>query len=290
MFLNLPDEQLRAICRTHIEALEKWMRLMLHLALTEKYGNDYLHVKNADGNYKFKTKLVENADKMKAAEPGRFPTLLDTLFLDDLIYMVCHNDIYSTLSGALRDFYPEGMQETRTFLNRIVPVRNKLSHTNPFSERDAQRAVCYSNDFIDAAKEYFKQKKMTDSFNVPTIIRISDSFGNEMLPPNAKSFVYELKDPETSQPLTLHHGDKFSVTLEIDPSFNPNDYDLRWDKTEGLEIYDNGKKVTISIGNNLIGEKKLIGCYVISHNDWHRSTGYDQFLVLKFTALPMPTV
>lgn len=291
MYLNLTDEQLRSLCRTNIEALEKWARLMLHLVLTEKFGADYIHAKNPDGNYKFKTKLVEKADEMIKNEPGRFPTHLDTLFLEELIYMLCHQDVYPLLSPHLKDFYPEGKEELKTFLGRVLSVRNKLSHSNPFSHRDAQRAVCYSNDFIDAVKHYFEQKNMTKEFNVPTIIKVTDSFGNESIPADmAETIIYRINDPETKKPKVLYLGDRFSLTLEMDPSFPETDYHLEWLNREGIEILDNGKKINVTIGNKLIGENVLIGCNVVSHNDWHRYGDHDQTLILQFKALPSPSV
>lgn len=291
MYLNLTDEQLRSLCRTNIEALEKWARLMLHLVLTEKFGSDYIHAKNPDGNYKFKTKLVEKADEMIKNEPGRFPTHLDTLFLEELIYMLCHQDVYPLLSPHLKDFYPEGKEELKTFLGRVLSVRNKLSHSNPFSHRDAQRAVCYSNDFIDAVKHFFEQKNMTKEFNVPSIIKVTDSFGNEFIPTTSgEIFSVTILDPATKKPKVLYVGDKFSVTLEIDPSFADTDYRLEWTKKDGVEIVDGGKKVNVTVGNALVGENTCLVCRVISDKDWHRFGSNDHSLLLQFKALPTPTV
>lgn len=291
MYLNLSDEELRSICRTNIEALEKWARLLLNKVLVKKYGVDYIHTKNADGNYMFRKKLVEKADEMMTNEPGRFPTSLDTLFLEDLVYVICHDKVYPLLSKHFKetDFYPQGKEQIRTHLDRLIPIRNKLSHTNPFSNRDAQRAVCYSNDFIDAVKYYFEQENMEKEFNVPTIIKITDSFGNETIPSETKETIhYQLIDPATKQQKVLRRGDKFSVTLEIDPSFSQDDYHLEWQKYEGMDIVENGKKIIVEIGNELIGENNLIGCKVISSNEWHRYNGYDQRFILQFKALPEP--
>lgn len=292
MFTKLNDEQLRQICRTNIESLEKWARLFIHFTLSSALGADYFHCKNPDGNYKLKKSIIENADNRMKDEPGRFPTPLDTLFLEDIVYILCHQDFYKPyFSPHLTEFYPEGKDELRTFLNRLISVRNKLSHTNPFSLRDAERAVCYSNDFIDAVKNYFLNSRMEKEFNVPTVIKISDSLGNEYIPKNDSSIgsdLIQLIDPATKQPKIFYLGDSFSVTLEIDPSFPPDEYDINWHKTEGVEILENGRKITVTINNNLIGENSHISSEIVSHEPWHRFRNYDHRIFVKFKALPMP--
>lgn len=292
MLQSLSNEELRQICRTNIEALEKWARLFIHYVLKASLGDDYFHKKNPDGNYMLKKSIVENADNRMSAEPGRFPTPLDTLFLDDIIYILCHNDLYRNyFSPHLKTFYPEGVNELRTFLSRLVPVRNKLSHTNPFSNRDAERAICYSNDFIDAVKAYFLNNRMEKEFNIPTVLKVTDSLGNEYLPENkaeAKADVIKIIDPATKQSMVFFSGDKFSVTLEMDPSYPSTDYTINWNKKEGVEILEDGKKINVTIGNELIGEDILIACSVISNKPWHRFNNYDHKIILRFKALPLP--
>lgn len=65
-----------------------------------------------------KKSFVEKADKMMADEPLRFPTPVDTLFVEDIIYILCKPDFYNDyFSPYLRVMYPEGNNELRTFLN-----------------------------------------------------------------------------------------------------------------------------------------------------------------------------
>lgn len=289
MYIALSDEQLRQICRTHIESLEKWARAMLHHALTGQFGPDYIHAKNPDGNYTFKKALVEKSDSMMAAEPGRFPTHLDTFYLDELIYLLTRNDVYSLLQSAIGNFYPEGVNELRTFLTRLVPIRNKLSHTNPFSLREAEQVVCYSNDFTDAAKHYFLEKNMAKEFNTPNILKITDSLGNEYTPKEVLQAIHvTLKDPSTGEPKVFFKNDTFSVSLTMDPSFQSSDYEIKWRAKKGVEILDNGKRINVVIGDELIGENSLLSCQIVSHNSWHRFNGHDQQLIISFKALPTP--
>ena len=50
MYYKYTDEELRSICRTHIESFEKWARIIIHKTLSEKIGLDYIHAKGVDGN------------------------------------------------------------------------------------------------------------------------------------------------------------------------------------------------------------------------------------------------
>lgn len=132
---------------------------------------------------------------------------------------------------------------------------------------------------------------MEKEFNIPTVIKVTDSLGNEYLPGNKAGHgadVIEILDPTTRQRKAFFYGDEFSVTMEMDPSYPPTDYTLNWDKSAGVEILEDGKKINITIGNELIGEENLIACSVISNKPWHRFKTYDHKIILKFKALPLP--
>lgn len=291
MYYRYSDEELRTICRNHIENFEKWARIFIHNVLSEKIGDNYFHEKGEDGNYRMKKAIVEKADKMMADEPLRFPTPLDTLFVEDIIYILCKPDFYRDyFSPYLHDMYPEGNNEFRTFLKRLIPIRNKLSHTNPFSIREAERCVCYSNDFIDCIKEYYRMAGKDKDFNIPTIIRVNDSLGNEYLIKENEILSFQSIDiiaPDSKQKKVFYLGEKFSLNLTLDPSFSEDSYTLNWSPKQGIEILDNGKRVDVTITKDLIGERSSITCKLITTNEWHKYPGYDQQLLITFKALPL---
>ena len=132
---------------------------------------------------------------------------------------------------------------------------------------------------------------MTKEFNVPSVMRITDSFGNENIySDNPQIARHILTDPSSKDPKTLYMGDQFTINIEMDPSFPESEYQINWHKKEGLEILDNGRKIVATIGNALIGEAvELIGT-VISNKEWHRFGSYDQLVVINFKALPSPTM
>ena len=291
MYYKYSDEELRTICRNHIENLEKWARIFIHNVLSEKLGDDYFHAKGADENYRMKKSFVEKADKMMADEPLRFPTPVDTLFVEDIIYILCKPDFYNDyFSPYLRVMSPEGNNELRTFLNRLIPIRNKLSHTNPFSIREAEQCVCYSNDFIGCIKGYYKMTGKEKEFNIPTIIRVNDSLGNEYLIKENGILSFQsinIIDPDSKQKKVFYLGEKFSLNLTLDPSFSEDSYTLNWSSKQGIEILDKGKRINVTITKDLIGEKSSITCKLVTTNEWHKYSGYDQQLLITFKALPL---
>ena len=290
MYYKYSSEELRTICRSHIENFEKWARIFIHSVLTEKLGEDYFHSKGADGNYKMKKAFVEKADDMMKNEPSRFPTPVDTLFVDDIIYILCKPDFYRDyFSKYLSTMYPEGCSELRTFLNRLIPIRNKLSHANPFSIREAEQCVCYCNDFVECIKNYYSMIGKDKDFNVPTIIKANDSLGNEYMIEEDKIVHvarFNILDPVSQKKKVFYLGEKFSLNLTIDPSFEKNSYTLEWGKRDGVEIVSNGEQINVTITNQLIGENVILSCKLITKNEWHRYSGYDQRLLVKFKALP----
>lgn len=289
MYYKYTDEELRSICRTHIESLEKWARIIIHKTLSEKIGADYIHAKGEDGNYLIKTERVKAVDKRMVEEPHRFPTPVDALFLDDIIYLLCKHDFYKLYFGTyLTKMYPEGREELKTFLDRLIPIRNKLSHTNPLSIRDAEQCICYCNDFIESVKEYFRVNGMGKEFNIPTIIKVTDSLGNEYVEKegiNGTIFIHVI-DPKDNSPKIFYLGEKLSVNLIIDPSFSEDSYSLVWHVKNGVEVLDGGKRVNIKITNELIGENVYISGKIITNNQWHKYYGYDQAVTICLKALP----
>ena len=179
MYYKIPEEELRGACKVSIENLEKWARLLIDREMTAQYGKDYFNAK--ENNIPIvKKDLIKKAHAMISEDQNRFSRMIDTIFLDEIIYFLCKENLYqSCFKKCLNIIYPEGRMEAKTFLSRIVPIRNKLSHSNSISIREAERAICYSNDFVEGVKEYMKQEGKQSEYNVPNIIKINDSLGHE---------------------------------------------------------------------------------------------------------------
>ena len=149
MFYSISENELRSICKINLEAFEKWARTIIHNELVTELGENYFDIELSSGVPVVKKEIRLKTEKMMQKQPQRFHRKIDTLFLDEIIYLLCRHDLYKRFFKKFLDFiYPDGNAEARTYLNRLVPIRNCLSHSNPISVRDAERCICYTNDFI----------------------------------------------------------------------------------------------------------------------------------------------
>lgn len=286
MFYSLPEEKLRSLCRVNIEALEKWARTIIHSELTKKIGVDYFDVELSPGNPVIKKSIRDKTAVIMRAQPARFHKKIDTLFLDDIIYLLCREDLYKNYFKEFLDLiYPDGSAEAKTFLTRLIPIRNSLSHSNPISMRDAERCICYTNDFIDGIKLYYQSKGEEKVFNTPNAIKLNDSLGNEF-PLNKDSFEsIDINKSGTDQLYQFRIGEKYSAWLTLDPSFSPDQYNFNW-RIEGGTLLGNSSRLEIEITEEMVRERCSIYCTIKSNKSWHRFTGYDQLFAITFQVLP----
>ena len=225
MIYKLKEDEFRSLCRKNIESLEIWARRLINEKLSEKYGDEFVDYKTSDESFLIKKEIRDHIKKMMKAEPERFCSPVDTLFFEHIISILCNPRFYEDLfKPALKYAYPDGCEEARTFLKRIRPVRNALSHANPISVRQAEQAICYSQDFIDGLKEYYKNRGEEKMWNVPRIIRISDSEGNIFDNPTDSHVQQSIFRPKQK----LRYGEMYSVDIDVDPAFSDTEYDIEW--------------------------------------------------------------
>jgi len=280
MFYDFTQEKLRSACRQHIESLEIWARRIIHEELCHNYGIDYFNYRFENGEYLVKNDIREKAKHMQQKEPHRFLRYVDTLFLDEIIYILCKPTLYLQHFKKMLDIkYPQGVEEVREFLGRLIPIRNALSHSNPISVRDAEMAICYSNDFIDGVKIYYFNEGKEKMWNVPTILRATDSDGNVL---------YTNSDGVVKIHPHFHVGDTYTVYIEIDPSFVPSEYAIRWLKNDSMSIpeYANNASCTVTFSNSDVSESWSLICEVTSNKDWHKKGDCDDWLRLTVTVYP----
>lgn len=284
MYHEYTQEELRAYCRSSIESLEIWARRLIHEKMTEKYGKDYVEKTLPSGDYLIKKDIREHISKMQTQNPGRFSRPVDTLFIDQIIYFLCKKEWYDSLFKEALDFaYPQGCDEAHEFLGRLVPIRNPLSHSNPISIRQVEQAICYSHDFVDGLKDYYKAKGEEQVWNVPRIIKIVDSLGNIFNNPSethGQSSIFTIPTP-------LYCGDTYSVTIEVDPAFPPAEYDIIWrDKGDEAKKFRNKTMYSIVFTEKDVAELHLIECKIVSNKTWHKYTYHDCIISLHLTVLP----
>lgn len=284
MYHEYTQEELRAYCRTCIETFEIWARRFIHEAMSEKYGNDYLYAQLPTGDYIVGKEVRKQVERMMQKEPDRFSRKIDTLFVENIADVLCNDKLYRELFGnVLLKKYPEGKEEVRTFLTRIAGIRNYLSHANPISVRQAEQAICYSHDFIDCIKEHYKAKGEEQVWNVPRIIKITDSFGNVFDNPQDRR--YGGSNFFVSQPLNC--GDTYSIEVEVDSSFSPSEYDLNWRiNHQHTKNFDNQDKVSITLTEKDVNASFSVECMVISNKAWHKYGTHDGVINIVVQVFP----
>lgn len=284
MFYRYTEEELRSFCRQSIESLEMWARRLIHEKLTEKYGANYVNHKTSEENYLIKREVRDHIQSMLQSNQGRFHRDVDTLFFEHIIYFLCNPSFYRDMFGeALKYAYPNGYSEVRVFLNRITPIRNALSHSNPISIRQAEQAICYSHDFVEGLKQYYKEKGEEEMWNVPRIIRVADSFGNVYHNPTDSHGQQSIFLPSQE----FRHGDTYSVTVDVDSSFLETEYDIIW-QNQNHEVveFKNNNHFVITFGDMDVSENHTINCIIKSHKPWHKHQHHDCRITLMFPVYP----
>lgn len=283
MYHSINQDKLRIVTKKAIENFELWARRLIDIKLVSNYGkNWYLHVEN--GNPLIKKELSKHIKEMLEAQPLRCPRAVDTLFLDDIITLLCRDDLYKKyFRDALESVYPQGKEEARATLSRLIPIRNKLNHANHISVREAEKAICYTNDFIDSLKEYYKKEGCEKMYNVPLIIRISDSLGNEFCDSqiSRNSTGRGICIP-TNNIITV--GESFSIEANVDPSFDTSTYSIQW-------LYENewysGNKLTLNLKESDIRIDFTLYCKVMSNeHTWHRCGDVDDCVGITYKVVP----
>jgi len=287
MYHTIDVDELRSYCRKHIESLEHWARRLIHEQLTNKYGNNYFNAVNTNNEHIINKSIRQQAERLLKASPQRFNRLVDTLFLEDIIYFLCNHNFYKELFKQALDYsYPQGKDEVHEFLKRIIPIRNALCHSNPISIRQAEQVICYCNDFIAGLKEYYTLKGTEKMWNVPCIIKATDSLGNVFLPEgtNYSSQHLDLRDKND-----FRIGDTYSVAIEVDPSFANESYNIKWFEYEPYvdreDLYDS-LRYSKTFEQCNVAQTFAIYVDIVSKNNWHKFTSYDDRLIIFLTIFP----
>jgi len=280
---KIPSEELRLACRQKLETCELWLRRLIHDELLMRYGSTYFEQGKQNNNHLFRTEIRKHAIEMMRRNSGRYGREVDTLLLEHVIDTICKHDLYqSCFSAALRHAYPDGEIEARTFLSRLVPLRNALSHANPIAVYHAERVLCYCDDVIESLKQYYKDKNMNQEYNAPVFTRFSDSFGHSEIPTKTDPSYYDY-----SREISMRPGDSVRLEVAIDSSFDPTNYTIEW---AACNISNGetgtGSSFVVNITNRHVGESFVIQAILKTGRDWHRHGNFDARMVIIYKVLP----
>lgn len=204
--------------------------------------------------------------------------------------MVCKPELFDFFRDALSEAFPLGSDHVRTTLDRLVPTRNALYHSNPISVRQAEQAICYSNDTLASLKAYYERKNMGDQFNAPTIIRISDSLGNvfhsaqltDLGGVSGRAAIRNNQHPLA----TLHAGETLSLEIEVDPSFDRAGYSIQWHVPNDRMVQNNSERLTLQLEAKHVAKTFQLQAMLVSTKPFHRYGTHDDSIAIAYCVLP----
>ena len=278
------------MCRHHIDTFESWSRRLIDERFKEKYSNDYFEHEITDGQPLIKSEIKKRIESRVDADPKRFPRKIDAILIEDIEYFFCRDDLYaSSFKQVLEPFF-SGKDEIRSVLNRVIQIRNKVSHGGTISHHEAEQCICYTNDFVDVFKAYYQKLGKAKDYNVPVFIRIKDCFGNDIIRNNSQSFwevyLWGNNDPHVQ----LRSGDEYKLWVEVDSSFDSSLYKIHWhvQQLSFDRIADgSGNEIRFTVKNNDVSYSPEIIIYLTTTKEWHRFGKFDDYIkILLGKVLP----
>lgn len=277
-------EEIRTLSKRQIELLEHWSRRLIDELLKSDYGSDYINARKPNGEQLVKSDLRNRIQQRKQSDPGRYPRDIDAILLEDVEYFFTKEELYSAyFKQALEPFF-SGRQEVRRIMDRLISVRNKLYHDNHISIREAEQVLCYTNDIIEAIKEYYTEQGKERDFNVPTFLSISDSQGNRVFR-RKPSYSWSIMNvPKVQLPFfargghqeaisTSHRsGESYEVELEIDASFPSDTYTVLWklERIGGPVLDGTGTHIAIVFTDEMVSCEPKLHAKLVTNAGWHR--------------------
>jgi hypothetical protein len=275
-------EEVRTACRQRVEACELWLRRLIHEQLGREFGSDYIQVGELNGQPIFRSEIRKHVIERIATAPGRYPRPIDALQLDHLASTICKADVYRKyFVDAMKYGFPLGNEHVRVVFERLVPIRNALSHANPISLHDAERALCYCSDLIGSLTQYYQALGMAEEFNAPSFTRFADSVGHVEYPTATD---VQLNFTERT---SLQAGQTVRFEVEVDSHFSPDAYHVTW-QVANIPDAETGKGTAFPLTLTLkhVSTDFVIFVSVSSNIGWHRHGHHDARLVLVYRVLP----
>ena len=289
--MKLAETELRDLCRHHIDTFENWSRRIIDETFKSCYGSDYFNIMISVDQPLIKNEIKSRIEQRVRDNPGRFPRKIDAILLEDIEYFLCRNDLYSShFKTVLEPFY-SGVLEVRKVLNRLIPIRNKLSHGNTISIHEAEQCICYIGDFIDVYKQHYLTIGKERDYNVPVFLRIKDSLGNDIIREDPR-YEWELNFYGTTAPkIQLRSGESYKLWVEVDSSFDSSFYEISWIVSQNYTTVINrgkGSVIDFTLNNENVSYAPKIRISLTTKRDWHRFHDKDDIIELNYEKILPP--
>lgn len=284
VFFGISEVELRDICRHHIDTFENWSRRLIDEVFKKHYGAEYFDYKISDDQPLVKSEVKRRIEKRMLDNPGRYPRKIDGILIEDIEYFFCRDDLYSAFFKQILEPFYSGQNEVRKILQRVIVIRNKLSHGNTISYHEAEQCICYTNDFIEVFKLYYQMQGKGRDYNVPVFLRIKDCFGNDIVREDS-SYSWDVYFKHNLGPtVQLRSGDEYKLWVEVDSSFNSSDYNIDWYVLYGLTnsiAKGSGTEVSFTVTNKHVSYSPEITIYLTTKKEWHRFGKHDDLIEIR---------
>ena len=286
--MNLSEIELRDLCRHNIEAFEQWSRRFIDETL-KSYDIDYLDFMVSDGCPLVKNEIKNRIKQRVKDNPDRFPRMIDAILIEDIEYFLCRDDLYKRHFKPILEPFYSGVAEIRNVMNKLISIRNKLSHCNTISIHEAEQCLCYTDEFIEIYKQYYLTIGKEKIYNVPTFFRIKDCFGHDIIRGDS-SYSWTVMSHVHMGNLQLHSKQAYKLWVEVDGSFDSSFYELTWEiQRSSKTIYKgHGNVIEFSPTNNDVSYLLQIIITLTTKRDWHRFQTVDDIVEIHFDEVLPP--
>lgn len=289
--INLPETELRDLSRHHIDSFENWSRRLIDETLKEHYGNDYFNFMIREDQPLVRSEIKKRIEQRMADNPGRFPRKIDAILMEDIEYFLCRDDLYNSHFKAVLEPFYSGIAEVRKVLERLISIRNKLSHGNTISIHEAEQCICYTGDFIAVFKQYYSTVGKERDYNVPVFLRIKDSLGNDIIREDTR-YEWELHFyGHTAPKIQLRSGERYKIWVEVDSSFDSSFYEIKWIVKQDFRTVINkgtGNVIDFTLTNKNVSYAPEIYIMLTTKRDWHRFHDVDDSIKLDYERVLPP--
>jgi hypothetical protein len=284
---SLDINLIREKCRARIEAIELWMRRIIAEELAASFGENFINHQVLLGDFLIKKEIRTNINKRYDSSPSSFPRPIDAAFFENLIDIFCNPNLYKNhFKKYMSKIYPSTLANQTIYLKfhleRLKDIRNNLSHGNSISIRDAEFVLSITAEHIESYKNFYYMTGKQQEYNVPQIIKITDSFGNVFIRKDFQN--YGSHDFSNNAECFLRPGDVLSIEVEVDPSYTDTKYQFRFGGTPQDYSYNNKLIYTLRMSD--VDKRKPIYCQIRSDKDWHKQFNMDDQVTLFYKVLP----
>jgi NADPH-dependent 2,4-dienoyl-CoA reductase/sulfur reductase-like enzyme len=129
---------------------------------------------------------------------------------------------------------------------------------------------------------------MQQQFNVPIVIRISDSLGHVVTRsslighPDWPAMLDYSRDDKSY----LRSGDTISIEVDVDPSFDAASYEIKWSIANIGGPNISGHKFTLLLTDKYVSVRFTAVCRVTSNATWHKLGTHDDQIDIAYRVLP----